>query len=146
MIRSAPGRNRLQSSQSMLHWCKSSSTKPAFRPDLEHEFWLSRRQFGWGLQLANMSAIYAKLGADVRRFRSVARRTRHRPAGQPILASMIRTCAGLVAADLISPWVLFFLCCAVLMPDAPPSGLRPPCSGYWTRRLTSAWNSSFCRR
>ena len=36
-------------------------------------------QFGWGLQLANMSAIYAKLGAEPSKIpHPLARRARHR--------------------------------------------------------------------
>ena len=52
--------------RTVLDWWASSMHKPrlSFGQICNMSFGFLGIQFGWGLQLANMSAIYAKLGAD----------------------------------------------------------------------------------
>ena len=100
-------------------------------------------QFGWGLQLANMSGIYTYLGA--------------KPEQVPIL-----WLAGPVTGLLVQPIIgsmsdrtwnrlgrrrPYFLTGAILasialffMPDSSAFGWPRACSGFWTRASTSAWS------
>lgn len=100
-------------------------------------------QFGWGLQLANMSAIYSKLGAE--------------PDKIPIL-----WLAGPITGLLVQPiigamsdrtWTKlgrrrpYFLVGAILasialfiMPDSPYLWAQPVCSGCSMPVSMSAWS------
>src|SRR5687767_437348 len=102
-------------------------------------------QFGWGLQLANMSGIYTYLGA--------------KPEEVPIL-----WLAGPVTGLLVQPVIgsmsdrtwnrlgrrrPYFLIGAILasialffMPDSPRSGWPRGSCGYSTPRSTSRWSRS----
>ena len=103
-------------------------------------------QFGWGLQMANMSAIYEYLGADAHQI--------------PILW-LAAPLTGLIVQPIIGhmsdrtwnrlgrrrPYFLVgaLLASFALDPDAQlvrPSGWRPGCSGSSTPRSTSAWSPS----
>ena len=102
-------------------------------------------QFGWGLQMANMSAIYEYLGAR---------------ADQIPILWLAAPLTGLLIQPLIGhasdhTWGRlgrrrpYFLVGAILsslmlilMPNARRCGWRRACSGFWTPPSTSAWSRS----
>ncbi len=93
-------------------------------------------QFGWGLQMANMSAIYQYLGAREERHRlALARRAAHRAAGpadhrlrqRPHLGRLGRRRPYFLAgADPRQPGADRHA------EFAARSGWPPGCSGFWT--------------
>ena len=102
-------------------------------------------QFGWGLQMANMSAIYEYLGAQRRPdSHPLAGRAADRPDGAAIIGhASDRTWGRLgrrrpyfLAGAILSSLAL------ILMPNAPRCGWRPGCCGFSTPPSTSAWSPS----
>ena len=101
-------------------------------------------QFGWGLQMANMSAIYEYLGAMPVAPDSVAggaRSRADRPAADRTMPAIDVGSAGPRRPFFLAGAILDFACAH---PDAPNSrsGWRPACFGFSMPPSTSAWNRS----
>ena len=103
-------------------------------------------QFGWGLQLANMSAVYERLGARPDQVpAALARRAADRPARAADHRRAERSHVGPArpASPVLPHGRHPRVDRAVRHADVEPvSGWRRACSGSSTRRSTSRWSRS----
>ena len=102
-------------------------------------------QFGWALQMANMSAIYEYLGADAHQIPILW-------LAAPLTGLLVQPIIGHMSDrtwNRLGRRRPYFLVGALLasfaliaMPNSRTLGWRPGCCGCWTPRSTSAWSPS----